>query len=111
MIELVLMFVMFCFGFAPTKLNPMLGPQGEVLNFFGAKNTADIVVKLQLWRLVTPCFLHAGVVHIAMNGLIQFRVGIAKEFDWGTKKFLLIWCVSGVFEDLGGIVCSFRWQV
>ena len=101
-VECTMMLAMFCYGFAPTKINPMLGPQPEVLNYYGAKNTADIVVKLQLWRLVTPCFLHAGVVHIGMNGLIQFRIGVAKEWDWGTKKFLLIWVVSGVF----GNICS-----
>ena len=101
-VECVMMTIMWCYGFASTKINPMLGPQPEVLNYYGAKNTADIVVKHQLWRFVTPCFLHAGLVHIGMNGLIQFRVGVAKEMDWGSKKFLLVWAISGVF----GNVCS-----
>ena len=38
-----------------------------------AKWSPAIVHRYQLWRLVTPVFLHSGVIHIAMNMYTQVR--------------------------------------
>lgn len=42
---------------------------------------------LQLWRLVTPIFLHAGVIHLASNLVMQLRLGLYLEVEWGSLAF------------------------
>lgn len=66
----------------------MIGPYPTILNTFGAKNAALIVYHGEYWRLLTPVFLHAGVIHLLVNILIQFRVGVLLELQWGALRFI-----------------------
>jgi membrane associated rhomboid family serine protease len=56
--------------------NPMLGPPGRVLDQLGAKDTPRIAYSYQLWRLITPIFLHAGFVHLLTNLIMQLRLAV-----------------------------------
>jgi hypothetical protein len=38
---------------------------------YGAKEAALILYRHEWWRLISPIFLHAGVLHILSNGIIQ----------------------------------------
>ena len=87
-------------GFAPMKLNPMIGPWPTVLNSLGAKNAALITYRGELWRLFTPMLLHAGLIHLAVNVLIQLRVGVLLELQWGLKHFSLIYVTSGLTSSI-----------
>ena len=90
-----------CFrGFAPVAINPMLGSWPDTLNTLQAKNAAEIVSHKQLWRLVTPAFLHAGLVHLLMNLLMQLRVGVAVELEWGTSRYLQVYFGAAVFSTV-----------
>lgn len=44
-----------------------LGPSFDVLDIFGMKDPYKIKCKAQIWRFVTPVFLHAGFMHIFVN--------------------------------------------
>ena len=59
--------------FAPWKQNPLIGPTALALVASGAKDTAKIVDDGQGWRLVTTMFLHAGLIHFALNMLSVIR--------------------------------------
>ena len=87
-------------GFAPTSLNPMLGPYPTVLNTLGAKNAALITYRGELWRLLTPMLLHAGVVHLVINVVIQLRVGVLLELQWGLARFACIYIASGITSSV-----------
>lgn len=73
-------------GFEPLSLNPFWGPSGtarrlswpglplliyrepaQTLIELGAKDVPLMVEKHQVWRFFTPTFLHAGVIHLALN--------------------------------------------
>jgi len=71
-----------------------------VLNTLGAKNAALIVYRHEWWRLLTPMLLHAGFIHLAVNVLIQLRVGVMLELEWGLKRFSVIYFVSGLTSSL-----------
>lgn len=54
----------------------------------------------QWWRFITPIFLHAGILHIFLNLLLQLKLGSELEKGIGHLRFLLIYMASGI----GGFV-------
>ena len=51
-----------------------------------AKWSPAIVHRYQLWRLVTPVFLHSGVIHIAMNMYTQVRARSARALRADSRR-------------------------
>lgn len=47
---------------------------------------------------MTPMFLHAGIIHLVTNLLMQLRLGLYVEQMWGTPAFTAIYVSSGVFS-------------
>jgi rhomboid protease GluP len=74
---------------------------------FGAW-TVPHIAQGQLWRLVTPIFLHFGLLHIIFNGLWLMQLGPLVEQAYGRSRYLFIWLATGV----GGFAASvlYRWQ-
>ena len=57
----------------------------------------------QWFRFIAPMFLHAGVVHIGFNMLLQLTLGREMELAIGTIRFGLVYFSSGIFGFvLGG---------
>jgi membrane associated rhomboid family serine protease len=57
----------------------------------------------QWWRFITPIFLHAGLVHIGFNMLLQLTLGRDMEKEIGPLRFALVYFASGIFGFvLGG---------
>ncbi len=48
----------------------------------------------QLWRLVTPVFLHGSILHIAFNMYALFIYGRGLEARYGHGRFLLLYFLS-----------------
>ncbi len=55
----------------------------------------------QLWRLITPIFLHAGVIHILFNMLMLQNMGTLVETREGSGRMLALVLVSAVISNLG----------
>lgn len=57
----------------------------------------------QSFRFVLPIFLHAGVIHLALNMLVMCLLSAAIERQMGTPRFLLLFIPAGIFGFvLGG---------
>lgn len=57
----------------------------------------------QWWRFITPIFLHAGIIHIAFNMLLQLTLGKDMEREIGPLRFSLVYFSAGIFGFvLGG---------
>ncbi|GAB7347280.1 hypothetical protein MBLNU459_g3367t1 [Dothideomycetes sp. NU459] len=57
----------------------------------------------QWFRFIVPIFLHAGIVHIGFNLLLQLTLGRDMERSIGPLRFLLVYFSSGIFGFvLGG---------
>lgn len=52
------------------------------------------------WRLLTAMFLHAGVLHVAMNMFALYSGGLAAERIFGKRAYLAIYMCTGL---VGGI--------
>ncbi len=60
---------------------------------FGAKY-GPLIRLGQIWRLITPVFLHASILHIAFNMYALFIFGRGLEARFGRGRFLLLYFLS-----------------
>lgn len=72
---------------------------GELCGFSGF----DYEDPNQWFRFIVPMFLHAGIIHIAFNLLLQLTMGRDMEKAIGSIRFALVYFSSGIFGFvLGG---------
>lgn len=72
---------------------------------FGAKVNYRIVDGL-LWHLITPVFLHGGLLHLAFNCLALYYVGPLVEKFYGPKRYLLFYLLIGIIGSIGSFITS-----
>ncbi len=68
-------------------------------------NSAPLIAEGQWWRLISGNFLHGGFLHIFLNGLALFFLGMYIERLIGSWRFAAIYLVSAI----GGALGSFWW--
>jgi membrane associated rhomboid family serine protease len=100
----VLALMMWQCGIAPLKLNPMYGPYPDALSEWGGKNAVLIIEDGETYRLITPIFLHAGVIHLLGNVAVQLESGIFFEKEWGSIRWLIIYLVSAVGSTILSVI-------
>ncbi len=74
----------------------VIRPLGSLLFDWASVYPANLLVSLQLWRLITYQFLHGSVGHILLNMLGLFFLGPTLERHWGSRKFLIFYLGCGV---------------
>jgi rhomboid protease GluP len=67
----------------------------------GAKYTQGIL-EGQVWRFVTPVFIHGGLLHFGVNMYSLFVIGRPVEAFFGHWRMLVIYLLSGI----GGVLMS-----
>lgn len=78
------------------------GPTYENLVRYGAKENG-LIASGEWYRLFSPMFLHAGLMHLGFNMWALFQVGRILEFMIGPRSFVILYLVGGVTSTL----CSF----
>ncbi|KAL7749235.1 hypothetical protein RI367_005387 [Sorochytrium milnesiophthora] len=90
--------IVYANGFAPPSENFMLGPPFSVFRVLGGNE--PVVIKQDFagesWRLVTPIFLHAGLIHLALNVFTQVSVGMSLESSWSSTRVAAIYVLSSI---------------
>ena len=56
----------------------------------------------QWFRFIIPMFLHAGIIHISFNMLLQLTLGREMEEIIGPVRFLIVYLSSGIFGFVMG---------
>ncbi|KAG9255347.1 uncharacterized protein F5Z01DRAFT_722093 [Emericellopsis atlantica] len=56
----------------------------------------------QWYRFIIPMFLHAGIIHIGFNMLLQLTLGREMEQVIGSIRFFLVYVSSGIFGFVMG---------
>ena len=83
--------------------------QGGGINLPGGKLFSDwalqglAVSDGDWWRLVTAMFLHGSIFHILFNMLALYWLGTSIEQALGTRRFLLVYFVSGLAGSAGAL--------
>jgi rhomboid protease GluP len=73
----------------------------KILQQMGALTAMDLV-RDEWWRLITCCFLHFGLIHLAVNMYALYVLGKVIEPMWGIGRFLVLYFLSGI----GGAACA-----
>lgn len=67
---------------------------------------ADSLAAGELWRLLTPIFLHFGIFHVLFNSLWMWDLGRRLEYLMGTWSFLLFVVITGIASNLAQFLWS-----
>jgi rhomboid protease GluP len=77
----------------------MTSPSRPVFYDFGGRLVAAID-QGRWWLLVTPNFLHLGVIHLLFNSLALYQIGPQVEEIYGSQKFIFIYVAIGILSNL-----------
>jgi rhomboid protease GluP len=80
-------------------------PTPEVLIRWGAGH-GPLTTHGQWWRLVTAMFVHIGVVHLLMNMVVLWSIGMVTERLFGNVGFIVLYLGAG----LAGSFTSLFWH-
>jgi membrane associated rhomboid family serine protease len=82
----------------------------EALINYGTGDAAYIKAG-EAYRIVSPLFIHGGVVHLTGVLLIQVYFGENLEFSMKSKKFVALWFISGVAGVMMGAAYNKKFAV
>jgi membrane associated rhomboid family serine protease len=77
----------------------LFSPSGQTLYNLGAMQPLA-VANGQYWRLFTAMFLHAGIIHIALNAYFFYLFGRTVEGSLGRTWMVVIYMVSGFLASV-----------
>jgi rhomboid protease GluP len=77
-------------------LSRLLGFDGLTLIRYGSGFSPLTLGFLEVWRLVTPVFLHAGLIHFIFNSMALVQLGPLVEEEYGTERLASIYLVCGI---------------
>ncbi len=80
----------------------IIDPDGQSLLAWGA-NATVATLNGQWWRLLTNCFLHFGIIHLALNMYALVFVGMLLEPFLGKAKFLSAYLLTGIAASVVSI--------
>lgn len=78
----------------------------DTLVQFGAKYNPAIISG-EWWRIISSMFLHIGLIHLLMNMLALYYLGMAVERIFGSRRFFIIYFLAGI----GGGLTSFAFNI
>lgn len=77
----------------------------DTLIQYGAKYNYAIL-EGEWWRIISSMFLHIGIIHLMLNMVALYYLGITVERTFGSIRFFIIYFISGI----GGGLASFAFN-
>ncbi len=81
------------------------GDVNSVALRFGSKEN-DLIRAGEIWRFITPIFLHGSWLHLGMNGVFLYWFGSQIEALYGWRKYLILFFVAGIAGNVLSFLCS-----
>jgi membrane associated rhomboid family serine protease/Flp pilus assembly protein TadD len=88
-------------GMLLSGASPM-SPSSESLLAWGA-NYGAYTLTGQWWRLITSCFVHIGLIHLAFNMWCLWSLGALAERLYGRITFACVYLLCGISGSLGSV--------
>lgn len=73
---------------------------------FGSGFSPLTVEGREWWRLITPVFLHGGLLHFAFNSYALLQLGPLVEEEFGTERFAVAYLLCGI---TGNVASQLLW--
>ncbi|MFL6248186.1 MAG: rhomboid family intramembrane serine protease [Thermoanaerobaculia bacterium] len=105
----LLLFIAIVIGFG-VEIATGAWQDGELLAKLGAIVPSYIIDRHEYWRLLSAMFLHGdgtirgGLLHIGLNLWVLWQLGRLYEVMFGTRRFLLIYFVTGLAASLTSLM-------
>ena len=125
LVLIVLSLVIFYLDYLKIKIFPFLSFSNDPTSFLFRYKTFREIAAGELWRLVTPIFIHGGMMHILFNMLWLFQLGRIVELVYSSKRLIQLVVVSAVvshiafyltvgpsFGGMSGVIyclCAYLW--
>ena len=77
---------------------------GSLLTALGADDSTLVLREGQWWRPLTSMFLHAGLLHLLLNGWALYQLGSLFEILIGSRVMLGVYVASGLAGSLAGLM-------
>jgi membrane associated rhomboid family serine protease len=81
-------------------------PSNLILLKQGAIFGPIVYARNEWWRLLTCCFVHIGIIHIAINMYSLWIIGPLLERILGPWRYLLLYLLAGIGGSLGVLISS-----
>ena len=98
---LIANFLWFCAGLVAALWggyffwNSLLKGNSYLSHRLGSVSGLDLL-RGEWWRLLTTCFVHAGLIHLLANLFALAVIGPLAEHLWGRRQFFVIYLLSGL---------------
>lgn len=70
----------------------------DLLAFYGSKIN-QFILQGQVWRFLTPVFLHGSILHLVFNMYALYTIGPRMENRYGPWPFLALYLISGLWGN------------
>jgi len=77
----------------------------DLLLLYGAKIN-QFILQGEIWRFLTPVFLHGSIIHLSFNMYALYSIGPSLERKYGGTSFILLYAISAVFGNVFSFLCS-----
>lgn len=104
--NVVVFLVMLKASLYPLQRTLLAGNDYATLVNFGAKTNPLVFQQKQWFRLVTPIFIHVGLLHLLTNAYALWIVGPITERLYGSAQFALLYLLSGIGGFVGSLLGS-----
>ena len=69
----------------------------------------DVAFRFHLWQPLTYLFLHSGFWHLFFNMFALWMFGTPLERDWGGRRFVRYYLLTGIGAGVLNVVVSLIW--
>ncbi|RLV26995.1 rhomboid family intramembrane serine protease [Streptococcus iniae] len=94
------------FGLMQVFYGPLAQSSEAIYQSGGMFGYAVKAMPQELWRLVTPIFIHIGWNHFLINVFTLYFVGQLAESLFGSKQFFVIYLLSGIMGNLFTLIIT-----
>jgi rhomboid protease GluP len=78
----------------------LMNPSARAFYDFGGR-IISLIDRGEWWRLVTPNFIHLGLLHLLFNSFALYQIGPLVEESYGSQKFIFLYLATGIASNLG----------